>query len=139
MASDVVHHLATAGGVADVHGVLELEMGGQRRQIVGVVIHVVPDAALARAAMATAVMGDDAEAVVQEEQHLRVPVVGRKRPAMTEDNGLTRTPVLVKYLGAVLGGDRGHDLRSSAAMKGEGRNHFGARGNSHLSCRCLCR
>jgi len=42
--------------------------------------------------------------VVQEEQHLRIPVVGRKRPAMAEDDGLTRTPILVKYLGTVFGG-----------------------------------
>ena len=87
-----------------MHGVLEVEMGGHRRKIVGVVIHVMPDAALARAAVASAVMGDDAEAVVQEEQHLRIPVVGRKRPAMAEDYGLTRTPILVKYLGTVFGG-----------------------------------
>src|SRR5215471_15161131 len=106
--------------MADMHGVLEVEMSGHRRVIVDVVIHVMPDAALARAAVASAVMGDDAEAVVQEEQHLRIPVVGRKRPAMTEDNRLARTPVLVKNLGAVLGVDRGHDLRSSAAVKGEG-------------------
>jgi len=65
-------------------------------------------AALARAAVAAAVMGDDAEAVVQEEEHLRIPVVGRKRPAMAEDDGLSRTPVLVEYLGTVFGGDRGH-------------------------------
>jgi hypothetical protein len=50
--------------MADMHGVLEVEMGGHRRKIVGVVIHVVPDAPLARAAMASAVMGDDAEAAV---------------------------------------------------------------------------
>ena len=37
--------------------------------------HVVADSALARAAVATAVMGDDAETAVHEEQHLRIPIV----------------------------------------------------------------
>ena len=58
MARDVVHDLAAAGGMADVDGVLEVEMRGQRREIVGVVIHVVAVADLARAAMAAPVMGD---------------------------------------------------------------------------------
>src|SRR5262249_39457300 len=30
------------------------------------------------------------------------------RPAMAEDDGLSRAPVLVEYLGTVFGGDRGH-------------------------------
>ena len=83
MAGDVVHHLATPGGMADMHGVFKVEMRCQRREIVGVVIHVMPNAALARAAMASAVMGDDAEAVVQEEQHLRIPV--RRPKAASHD------------------------------------------------------
>ncbi len=58
--------------------------------------------------MAAAVMGDDAIAVLEEEQHLRVPVVGRQRPAVAEHDGLTRAPVLVEDLDAVLGGDRAH-------------------------------
>src|SRR5262249_38929122 len=58
--------------------------------------------------MATAIMSDDAKAAVQEEQHLRIPVVGRQRPTMAEDDGLSRTPVFVEYVGAVFRGDRGH-------------------------------
>ena len=46
---------------------------------------------------------------LEEEQHLRVPVVGRQRPAVAEHDGLTLAPVLVEDLNAVLGGDRGHD------------------------------
>jgi hypothetical protein len=37
---------------------------------------------LGRATMATAVMGDNAIAMMQEEQQLRVPIIGRQRPAM---------------------------------------------------------
>ena len=109
MASDVVNHLAASGGMSDMHGIPEIEMGGQRREVVGVVVHVVAGAALARAAMAAAIMGDHAKAAVQEEQHLRIPVIGRQRPAMAKNDGLTRAPVLVKDFGAVLGGDRWHD------------------------------
>src|SRR2546423_1757759 len=37
----------------------------------------------------------DAIAVIEEEQHLRVPVIGRQRPTMTKDNRLSFAPVLV--------------------------------------------
>ena len=56
-------------------GVLQVEMRGDGREVVSVVIHVVAVGYLAGAAMAAAVMGDDPKTVVQEEQHLRVPVV----------------------------------------------------------------
>ena len=68
--------IAAAGGVTDVNGALEIEMRGQCREVVGVVIHVVAVAGLGRASVAAAVMGDDAVAVALEEQHLRVPVIG---------------------------------------------------------------
>jgi hypothetical protein len=45
--------------------------------------------------MASAVMRYDAIPVLEEEQHLRVPVIGRQRPAMAEHDGLTFAPVLV--------------------------------------------
>jgi hypothetical protein len=67
------------------------------------VIHIVAATRLRGSAVATAVMGYDAVALFQEEQHLRVPVIGRQRPAMAENDGLTFAPVLVKNLGAVFG------------------------------------
>ena len=91
-----------------MHRVLEIEMCGQRREVVGVVIHVVAVAGLGGAAMAAPVVGDDAIAVLEEEQHLRVPIIGRQRPAVAEHDGLTLAPVLVEDLDAVLGGDRAH-------------------------------
>jgi hypothetical protein len=36
-----MHDLAAAGGVADVDGVLQIKMRGDRREIIGVMIHVV--------------------------------------------------------------------------------------------------
>ncbi len=59
-----------------MNGALEIEMRGQGREVVGIMIHVMAIAGLAGAAVAATVMGDDAKTVVQEEQHLRVPVVG---------------------------------------------------------------
>jgi hypothetical protein len=46
-------------------------------------------------------MSYDAIAVAKKEQHLRVPVVGRQRPTMTEHDSLTLAPVLVENLNAV--------------------------------------
>src|ERR1700681_1251933 len=108
MPSEVVRHLAAAGGVADVNGFLQIEMRRQGRKVVGIMIHVMAVAGLAGPAMAAAVMGDDPIAVAQEEQHLRVPVIGRQRPAMAEYDGLASAPVLVVDFGAVFGGDGWH-------------------------------
>src|SRR5436305_6820721 len=57
--------------------------------------HVVAIAGLSRASMAAAIVRDDAIAVLEKEQHLRIPVVGRERPAVAEDDGLSAAPVLV--------------------------------------------
>src|ERR1700738_5250057 len=95
MPSQIVRHLAAAGGVTDMHGLLQVEMRGKRRKIVSIMIHVVTVARLRGPAVAAAVMGYDAIAVTQEEQHLRVPVICRQRPSMAEYDGLTGAPVLV--------------------------------------------
>ena len=83
-----MRHLAAAGGMPDMDGILEIEMLGQRRQVVGIMVHVMAAAGLGGAAMAAPVMGDDAKSLVQEEQHLGVPIVGRQRPAVGKHNGL---------------------------------------------------
>jgi len=59
-------------------------MGGQGRQVVGVVIHVVPVARLRRAAVAAAVVSDDTKPVLEEEEHLRVPIVGGGKRSLPE-------------------------------------------------------
>src|ERR1700730_9727803 len=83
-------------------------MSGQRCQVVGIVIHVVTVAHLSGAAMAAAVMSYDTIAMIEEKQHLRVPVVGRKRPTMAEHDGLAFAPVFIENLNAVLCRDRAH-------------------------------
>ena len=94
--------------MANVNGVLQVEMRGQRRQVIGIVIHVVAITHLSGPAMAAAVMRYNAIAVLEEEQHLCVPVIGRQRPAVAEHDGLTLSPVLVVDFRAVGGGDRAH-------------------------------
>src|SRR5229473_844678 len=108
MPAQIARHLAAAGGMADMDGVFQVEMRRKSRQVVGVMVHIVALGGLGGATMATAVMGDHAVAMMQEEQQLRVPIIGRQRPTMAEHNWLTRTPVLVEDLRAVLGGDGGH-------------------------------
>src|SRR5271154_4548111 len=112
MPCQIVRYLAAAGGVTDMHGILQVEMRGKRRKIVRVMIHVVTVARLRGPAVPAAVVGYDAIAVTQEEQHLRVPVICRQRPPMAEDNGLTFAPVLVEDLNAVFGRDDRHSIVS---------------------------
>src|SRR5437762_12466928 len=82
------------------------------RQIVGIMIHVMAVTGLARTTMAAAVVGDDAKAVVDEKHHLRVPIISRQRPAVTENNGLTFAPVLVINSRPVFRRNRWHKYSS---------------------------
>jgi hypothetical protein len=121
--SQIVGDLAAAGGMANVNCVLQVEMRCQRRQIIGIVIHVVTVADLRGPAMTSAVMSYDAIAVLDKKQHLRVPVVGRQRPAMAEHDGLTFAPVLVKDLDAVFGRNRTHGYLLCGKSASEADGH----------------
>src|SRR5437867_13049442 len=68
---------------------------------------------LARAAMPAAIMGDASVAVRGQEEYLVLEGVGAQRPAMAEDDRLTRTPVVVVDLRTVFRGDRTHGLLPS--------------------------
>jgi hypothetical protein len=92
VSGDVVHDFAAAGGVSNVDGVRDTEMGSQGSEVVGVVVHVVTVAGLRGALVPTPVMGDDAVALPEEEQHFGVPVVGRKRPAVAENDRVGPSP-----------------------------------------------
>src|SRR5581483_9477478 len=123
----------------------QIEMRGQRGEIVGIVIHVVTGCDLARTTMPTPIMGDDPEAAIEEEQHLAVPVIGRQRPAMAEYDGLARAPILVEDRGAVFGGDGRHGSSlleiKSRCVDGFSKAllHAGALSVSPLSSVCDCR
>jgi hypothetical protein len=112
VAADIVGDLAAARRMADQNDVLEVERLDQRREIVGVGVHVVAEVRLVRAAVAAPVMCDHAEAVVEHEQHLPVPGVTAERPAMGKEDGLRvlRAPVLDEDAGAVGGDDEAHDI-----------------------------
>jgi hypothetical protein len=108
MAPQVAHYLAAAGRVADMHRILEVEMCGQHRQVVGVVIHVMAIAGLGGTTMSAAVVGDDPITLLQEEQHLRIPVIAREGPAVAEHDRLSLAPILIVDLGSIGGRDRWH-------------------------------
>ena len=88
--------------------ILQIQMLHHRRQIRRIVIHIMPIARLRRPPMPAPVMRHHAIPMLQKEQHLRIPVIGRKRPAMAEHNRLPRPPVLVVNLNAVLRLNRRH-------------------------------
>src|SRR5262249_48086266 len=75
-------------------------------------VHVVAGPGLAGPAVPATVVGDAAVAATAEEQHLVLPGVGAQRPAVTEDDGLSRAPVLVVDLRAVLRLDGVHGALS---------------------------
>src|SRR5438270_176825 len=92
-------------------------MRSEHRKIVGVVIHIVSVAGLAGASVTAPVMCDDAIAVIQEEHHLRVPVVARKRPTVRENDRLAAAPILVIELRAVFRRDGTHGSGSFSIRK----------------------
>ncbi len=108
VARDIMHDLAAAGRMADMNGIFQVEMRDHRREIVGVMVHVVAIRNLAGAAMPAPVMSNHAIALAQEEQHLGVPVIRGQWPAMTEYDRLPLAPILVEDFDAVLCGDRRH-------------------------------
>src|SRR5664280_2033355 len=108
VATDIAGNFATTRGEADQSRVFEIERFDESRQVIGVGIHVVAGPRLARAAMATTVMGDRAIAVGCQEEHLSLPTIGIQRPAVAEHDGVSCAPVLVIDLRAVFGCNPAH-------------------------------
>src|SRR5262245_42918729 len=100
MTRDVTGGFAPTGGVADMNRVSQVQMFDDCGRVGGVVVHIVAVRHLGRASVSTAIDSHDTEPVLDEEQHLGIPVVGAERPAMMEDDGLgvLRAPVLVENL-----------------------------------------
>jgi hypothetical protein len=67
--------------------------------------------------MAPPVMSNDAIAVLAEEEHLCIPCIGSKWPAVREYNGPARTPVLEIYSRSVSGSNRVHSAFSLTVAK----------------------
>ena len=114
MAGDIARGLAAPGGMADMDCIAQIEMRNHGGGIGGVMIHVVAIAHLARTAVPAPVMSDDAETLVEKVEHLGIPIVRAQGPAVVEDDRLriSRTPVLVEDLDAVLCRDGWHGLSS---------------------------
>src|SRR5882672_10256665 len=112
MARDVAGDFTATGGMADVNRVFEVERVDQRREVVGVGVHVIAVPWLARAAVA--VVRDAAIAVRSQEEHLVLERVCGKWPAVAEHHGLSLAPVLVINVSTVLSRDRVHGMVSVA-------------------------
>src|SRR5450631_1973330 len=91
-----------------VDRVLQIEFFGESREVIGVGVHVVTVPGLGGPAVSTPVSRDDTIALLPEEQHLSVPVVGGEWPAVAEHNGLPFSPVFVVNLRSVFCGDCWH-------------------------------
>ena len=114
MARDVAGDFTATGGMADVNRVFEVERVDQRREVVGVGVHVIAVPWLARAAVAAAVVRDAAIAVRSQEEHLVLERVCGKWPAVAEHHRLSLAPVLVINVSTVLSRDRVHGMVSVA-------------------------
>ncbi len=88
--------------MADMDRILEVEHRDKLGEVVGVGIQIIAVPGLPRAAMTSAVVGDATVAIRGQEEHLVLKGVCRQQPAMAEDYGLSRAPVLVVDLCAVL-------------------------------------
>jgi len=58
--------------------------------------------------MAATIMSNTPIAVGRQIDHLVFPSIAVERPAVAEDDGLSRAPILVVDFCAVFGGDRAH-------------------------------
>src|SRR5471032_987996 len=95
MTADVARHFATARGMPDQGGALQVQRFDQGGQIVGIGIHGVALERLTGTTMAAPVMRDDPVTMLSEKKHLVFPGVGRQGPAVTEDDRRAAAPVLV--------------------------------------------
>src|SRR5262245_47676256 len=96
--------------MAHMDGAAKIERLDQHGDVRGIGVHVMTVCSLAGTPMAATVVCYHAIAVLEEEEHLIVPIVTTQRPAVMEDDGLCVlwAPILVEDFGAVFGGDRGH-------------------------------
>jgi hypothetical protein len=109
VATDVARDLATSRREADQDDIPKIERADERREVIGVGVHLVAVPGLTGAAVAAAVVSDAAQAVGRQREHLRFPAVRVQRPSVAEHHGATGSPVLVEDAHAVVRGDRRHD------------------------------
>jgi hypothetical protein len=113
---------AAAGRMADMHHTLEVEMVGQPRQVVGVMIHIMAAAGLGGAPIAAPVVGDHGS-----------PCRGRTDPEAakapnivvsgTESRGFDATPIVTWSL--ILGNTRNLQVEAASVKAGGWRVGMG--------------
>ena len=89
-------------------------------EIVRIVIHVVTGTDLRRPPVAAPIVCDHTVAALEEEDHLRVPIVGRQWPPVREDDRLSAPPIFVEEADSVLRDDRVHGRRQDCIRRGHG-------------------
>src|SRR2546428_11857651 len=94
-------------------------MRGERGEVIGIVIHIVAVAGLARSSVTSTIMGDDAIAMSRQEHNLGVPIVGRQRPSVRKDDGLAAAPIFVIDLRSVLSRDCRHKTSPFGRVPGK--------------------
>ena len=95
VAPNVTRDFAAAGGMTDVDCILQIERLDQLRQIVRVCVHVVPGPRLARPAVPAPIVRNAAVAALRQKKHLIFKSIRAQRPAMTEDHGLSGSPIII--------------------------------------------
>ncbi len=88
--------------MSDVDGVFEIQGFHKFGNVGRIGVHVVAAHRLSGTTMPAPIMGNYSITVPQEEHHLGVPVVGRQRPSVMKEERLTRAPILVINLRAVV-------------------------------------
>src|SRR5882762_9596391 len=76
---------------------MQIELVEESRHVVGVGIHLIAAPGLTRAPMPSPIVRDDAIAAHPEEEHLRVPGVGRERLPVRKDDWLSGSPILIGF------------------------------------------
>src|SRR5258705_7538697 len=89
-------------------GVRQVKLPDEFSEVIGIGVEVIAVPGLARSAMAAPIMRNTAVSARRQIEHLILECVGAQWPAMAEDDGLTRAPVVIINFRAVRGGDGTH-------------------------------
>src|SRR5258705_7376767 len=106
MSADIAGHLSTSCRVTNMDCVLQVEGFNEFCQVIGIGVHLVSVPGLARSTMTAAIMCDAAVSLSTQKNHLVFPGIRGKRPTMTEDYRLSRTPILIVDLSTVFCSNR---------------------------------
>src|ERR1700730_11990462 len=107
MSLQVSDRFAVAHREADERDVVEIELVDERRQIIGQSVEVIAPPRIGGPSMAPTVIGDAAQALVDQFGELVLPDVRIETPGMGEEHGLAGAPIDVEQARTVVGLDKG--------------------------------